>query len=281
MSLEPNNEVYRSIRFKSDVNTMVVRTEIGYDLVFELVPQIRVSPYEKTEQGTPKFQTSIVWQLKGARPKGNAMKVPEIEKLVKDRDLLPMDMDWDVAQLGFVYSNARDPNNHRWWLEALKSGQKMGEFKSLLSEYVLKVSSTAPIGSRSWFDGIHHGRFTFAKDNIESIKETGPGEIMITGNGKGKLGDIKPNVEIPETCTVFRLRFDIRKDVWYIEMLDKEGKVLNTAISRTIMSDAKFKGLIVRLPQDPARPKVSGIINRSDVSIVNNSKDVTMIKSNS
>jgi hypothetical protein len=275
---EANNEIYRSIRYKADVQQLVVRTEIGYDLVFELQPQIRVSPYEETKERTPKFQTSIVWVLKGVRPRGNAMKVPEIKDLVKDRDLLPMDMDWDIAQLGFVYSNARDPNNHRWWLEALKGTGKMGEFSSKLSEYTLNVASTAPIGSRSWFDGIHHGRFTFHKDNIESIREVGEGSVMITGNGKGKIGDIKPNVEIPEGCVAARLRFDIRKNHWYIELLAQDGKVLTQLISTNIMSDARFKGTIVRLPQDPARPKVSGMINRSDIESINTTDQITMIK---
>ena len=49
----PNDDVYRSIRFKSDIKTLVVRTELGYDMVFELNPQIRVNPYEGSEYGTP------------------------------------------------------------------------------------------------------------------------------------------------------------------------------------------------------------------------------------
>jgi hypothetical protein len=273
---ENDNSVYRSIRFKADVKTLVVRTEIGYDLIFELQPQIRVNPYEATEKGTPKFQTSIVWAMKGARPRGNVMKVPEIEQLVKDRSLLPMDVDWDIAQLGFVYSNARDPNNHKWWLEGLKTGSQMGQFNSILSEYTTSVSSTAPIGTRSWFDGIHHGRFTFAKDNIKDIKETSKGVVHIEGNGKGGIGDIKSNVTISNECIVFRLRFDIRKDVWIIEMLNKKGEILGEPIiSKDIKSDAKFKGHIV---PHPNRPKVSGMIGVEDVVSVRTDEQLTMIK---
>lgn len=271
-----NNKIFRSVRFKADIKTLIVRTEIGYDLVFELQPQIRVNPYEGSAQGTPEFQTSIIWVLKGARPRGNAMKVSEIKNLIKDRSLLPMDMDWDIAQLGFVYSNARDPNNHRWWLEALKSGQKMGQFDSMISEYMLDVTSTAPIGSRSWFDGIHHGRFTFSKDNIEDIKEISPGHIMIKGNGKGRLGDIQGNVEIHPECKMVRLRFDIRKDVWYTEQLDGKGAQLgDTIISKNIKSDAKFRGHIFRFGD---RPKVSGMINRDDIDRISNDPQLTMIK---
>ena len=272
----PNDDIYRSIRFKADIKTLVVRTEIGYDLVFELQPQIRVNPYSGTEKGTPKFQTSIVWALKGARPRGNAMKIPEIEALIKDRSLLPMDVDWDIAQLGFVYSNARDPNNHRWWLEALKTGQKMGEFDSIMSEYTTQISSTAPIGTRSWFDGIHHGRFTIVKDNIEGATEISKGHIMITGNGKGRLGAIKGNYKIPDECKVFRLRFDIRKDIWYVEAIDMHGAVIGAPlISKQIKSDARFKGHIL---QNPQRPKVSGMINREDVETISTDHQLTMIK---
>jgi|APSaa5957512535_1039671.scaffolds.fasta_scaffold09540_3 hypothetical protein len=278
MPPEKTNEIYRSVRYKADVKTMVVRTEIGYDLVFDLEPQIRVSPYSQTKEGTPKFQSSIVWTLRGVRPKGTSMKVPEIKEMIKDRDLLPLDMDWDKAQIGFVYSNARDPNNHRWWIEALKPGAKMGEFKSVLSEYTLDVASTAPIGSRSWFDGIHHGRFTFDKDNIESIRETAEGKVMITGNGKGKIGSIKGNVDIPDECKAFRLRFDIRKNVWYTEMLDETGKVLQMLTSKNVMCDAKFKGLTVRVPTDPNRPKVSGMVNISDVDVIKHDDQLIMIK---
>jgi hypothetical protein len=204
------------------------------------------------------------------------MKVPEIEQLVKDRSLLPMDVDWDIAQLGFVYSNARDPNNHRWWIEGLKTGKQMGQFDSMMSEYTNQISSSAPIGTRSWFDGIHHGRFTFAKDNIESSKEITKGHVFIEGNGKGRLGDIKSNVNIPDSCESFRLRFDIRKDVWYVEMLDNKANLVGEIlISKNIKSDATFKGHIV---PDNNRPKVSGMIKRDDVISINNTDQLTMIK---
>jgi len=276
MPPEKNDDVYRSIRYKADVKTLIVRTEIGYDLVFELQPQIRVNPYEATDKGTPKFQTSIVWVMKGARPRGNVMKVPEIEKLIKDRSLLPKEVDWDIVQLGFVYSNARDPNNHRWWLEALKTGKSMGQFDSIMSEYAMQISSTAPIGTRSWFDGIHHGRFTFAKDNIEDAKEISKGHIHVKGNGKGKLGAIKSTYTIPDTCKVFRLRFDIRKNHWYIEAIDEKGAVIGeTMVSKNIISDARFKGHISNHPQ---RPKVSGLIAREDVEVINHTDAICMIK---
>lgn len=272
----PDQGTYRSVRYKADVKTLVVRTEIGYDLIFDLLPQIRVNPYETTDQGTPKFQTSIVWSLKGARPRGNAMKIQDIEKIIKSRSLLPEELDYDIAQLGFVYSNARDPNNHRWWIEALKAGQKMGTFTSLLSEYSLDILSTAPIGTRSWFDGIHHGRFTFAKDSIDKVTEEGKNRIMVHGNGKGGLGDIKPNVEIPETCKFLRLRFDIRKNIWYTEMLDESGKMVGPQIiSANIKSDAKFKGHTIA---DPNRPKVSGLILRENVIGIMTDAQMTMIK---
>jgi len=269
-------DTYRSIRYKADVKTLVVRTEIGYDLVFDLLPQIRVNPYEGTDQGTPKFQTSIIWSLKGARPRGNAMKIPDIEKIVKSRSLLPDELDYDIAQLGFVYSNNRDPNNHRWWLEALKAGKSMGQFESKLSEYAIDVISTAPIGTRAWFDGIHHGRFTFDKDGIEKVTEEGKNRIMIHGNGKGRLGDIKPNVDIPDTCKFLRLRFDIRKNHWYTEMLDETGKMLGAQlISTNLKSDAKFKGHIA---PDANRPKVSGLILRENITGIQTTPQLTMIK---
>ena len=274
---EPSkDDVYRSIRFKSDIKTLVVRTEVGYDLVFEINPQIRVNPYRGTEKGTPLFQTSLVWNLKGARPRGNAMKVPDIEKIINGRSILPMEDDWDVAQLGFVYSNSRDPNNHKWWLETLKTGDQLGTFVSKLSEYTSAISSTAPIGSRSWFDGIHHGRFTINKDYIEDVKETGKGIIKINGNGKGGIGDIKPNIEIPDGTNVIRLRFDIRKNHWYVELLGEEG-VLLQLISTNIKADANFKGHIVEDPQG-VRPKVSGVINMEDVECILHTDQLCMIK---
>ena len=261
----PNNDVYRSIRFKSDIKTLVVRTEIGYDMVFDITPQVRVDPYESSDNGTPKFQSSLIWTLRGVRARGTAMKQGEIEATIKDRSLLPMDVDWDVAQLGFVYSSPKDPNNHRWWLEALKSGQKMGQFDSLLSEYTLAVSSTAPMGTRSWFDGIHHGRFVFPKDSIKDAKE--------------RLGDIESNVSIPETCVALRLRFDIRKNVWYSEFIDSAGTQLGDTITSTgLKSDATFKGHIMQDPTGQGRPKVSGMIMRDNLISMNTNADLTMIK---
>jgi len=275
----PNNDVYRSIRFKSDIKTLVVRTEIGYDMVFDITPQVRVDPYESSDNGTPKFQSSLIWTLRGVRARGTAMKQGEIEATIKDRSLLPMDVEWDVAQLGFVYSSPKDPNNHRWWLEALKSGQKMGQFDSLLSEYTLAVSSTAPMGTRSWFDGIHHGRFVFPKDSIKDAKEIGRGHVFIEGNGKGRLGDIESNVSIPETCVALRLRFDIRKNVWYSEFIDSAGTQLGDTITSTgLKSDALFKGHIMQDPTGQGRPKVSGMIMRDNLISMNTNADLTMIK---
>ena len=274
-----NNDVYRSIRFKSDVKTLVVRTELGYDMIFEINPQVRVNPYESADNGSPQFQSSLVWNLKGVRPRSTAMKQGEIEAVVKDRSLLPMEEDWDVAQLGFVYSTVRDPNNHRWWLEALKAGQKMGEFDSLLSEYTLGVTSTAPLGTRSWFDGIHHGRFIFSKDGIKDAKEVSKGHVFIEGNGKGRLGDIESNVEIPPSCHSLRLRFDIRKNVWYSEFIDEKGNQIGETIeSSNIKSDAKFKGHIKGDPTGQSRPKVSGIIMRDNIVSMNTNAQLTMIK---
>jgi hypothetical protein len=272
---EDKDKVFRSVRFKSDAKQLVVRTEIGYDLIFELTPQVRVNPYEATKEGNPEFQTSIIWKLLAARPRGNAMKVPEIKDLVKDRSILPMEADWDIAQVGFVYSNNRDPNNHRWWIEALKSGKRMGEFESVLSEYPLQIESTAPIGTRAWFDGIYHGRFTFAKDFIEDIKEISPGYISVNGNGKGRISDIKPNVDIPEGAITIRLRYDIRKDFWYAEFLDDTGKVLDTKTAKNVKSDAKFKGHIF---PDPNRPKVSGMIRVDDVESIQLQESMIIIK---
>jgi hypothetical protein len=152
----------------------------------------------------------------------------------------------------------------------------MGQFSSILSEYTTSVSSTAPIGTRSWFDGIHHGRFTFAKDNIKDIKEISKGVVHIEGNGKGRIGDIKSNVTIPNECIVFRLRFDIRKDVWIIEMLNKKGELLGEPIiSKDVKSDAKFKGHII---PHPNRPKVSGMIGVEDVVSIHTDEQLTMIK---
>ena len=270
------DKVFRNIRYKADVKTLVVRTEIGYDLVFELNPQIRINPYSFSDKGTPEFQTSVLWVMKGARPKGNAMKLPDITKMIKDRSVLPMEVDWDIAQLGFVYSNARDPNNHKWWIEALKTGKSMGKFDSILSEYPKIVESTAPIGTRSWFDGIHHGRFTFNKDAIEDVKEVAPGHIMINGNGKGRIGDIVDNSPIPDACTVVRLRFDIRKDHWIAEMLNDKGIIVGAPIiSKQIKSDAKFKGHVT---PDPNRPKVSGVISREDIVSIKADNQLMMIK---
>lgn len=270
------DKVFRNIRYKADVKTLVVRTEIGYDLVFELNPQIRINPYSLSEKGTPEFQTSVMWVMKGARPKGNAMKLPEITKMIKDRSVLPMEVDWDIAQLGFVYSNNKDPNNHKWWIEALKTGKTMGKFDSILSEYPKIVESTAPIGTRSWFDGIFHGRFTFNKDSITDVKEISPGHIMINGNGKGGIGDIVDNVPIPDECTIIRLRFDIRKDHWIAEMLNDKGTVVGAPIiSKQIKSDAKFKG---HVKPDPNRPKVSGVIKREDIVAIKADEQLMMIK---
>ena len=278
---DPNakKKVFRSVRFKADTETLIIRTEIGYDLIFKLDPQIRVNPYEPGKNGTPEFQANVLWKLTGVRPKANAKKVSEIEELIKNRSYVPMELDFDILQLGFVYSNNRDPNNHRWWIEALKAGNKMGEWDSKFSEYPLQIKSDAPIGTRSWFDGIFHGRFTYSKDFVETVIEEKPGHIYIKGNGKGRLGDVKGDV--PEGFTHLRLRFDIRKDIWIGEFLDENMQFVKTiapVMAKNVKSDARFRGYITIDPQNPGRPKVSGMILRDDIVAIDTSTNIIIIK---
>ena len=103
--------------------------------------------------------------------------------------------------------------------------------------------------------------------------------MFIEGNGKGRLGDIESNVEIPPSCHSLRLRFDIRKNVWYSEFIDEKGNQIGETIeSSNIKSDAKFKGHIKGDPTGQSRPKVSGIIMRDNIVSMNTNAQLTMIK---
>ena len=83
---------------------------------------------------------------------------------------------------------------------------------------------------------------------------------------------------MPENTYKVRLRFDIRKDHWYIEFVDHTGTQLGESIiSKNIKADAKFKGHILA---DPARPKVSGMILAEDIIAIKSDPQLTMIKGN-
>jgi len=77
-----------------------------------------------------------------------------------------------------------------------------------------------PISTTSWFDGVYHGRFLCQKDDLGMVREDKPGWIVIEGKELDKKEEARDITNmIPEGSEKLRLRYNIREDFWYGDIL--------------------------------------------------------------
>jgi len=157
-------------------------------------------------------------QLKGEKPVSQA----DLQELLSKRSVIPEYLNYENFTVGFVYANAQNPNNHKWMFEYRKH-QNIFWAQHHLGVHLHRV----PITTTSWFDGIYHGRFLVQKQDVDTVTEGEPGIVTIHGVKKdldATKGDFSKI--IPNDVEKIRLRFNIREDYWYADLL-KPGEVIS------------------------------------------------------
>lgn len=183
----------------------------------------------------------------------------QLHTLLSKEDLIPPDLQYKYIMLGFVYSNPTDPNNHKWWLDFRDS-----QNNSVYNYFAPKIKIHAPITTKTWHDpdpnGVWHGRYVFEKGI--KILETNPGELTLTAPIKKVK---KQNISIlPKQATNLRLRYNIREDIWFCDVLDNKNIELESIPCKSIICDAKMSSNVI----GGNKPKVSTLIKVSDIGEV-------------
>lgn len=202
---------------------MRMRTELGYNLVFEMEPHVSVNPYDPFGQnGTPEFQTNIMLRPISVEKGENPMTQPQISEMIKNRNVIPSELNYETFSLGFVYANAQNPNNHKWMFE-YRRRQQIFWAQHFLGVNLKKI----PITTISWFDGIYHGRFLIQRGDVLKVTEESPGHVLLWGKNQNVVNPVSDFSKIvPKGIVKLRLRFNVREDYWYADLL-KEGQVIS------------------------------------------------------
>jgi len=224
-----NTKTYRqidvdreNIDYDSAKHLLRMRTELGYNVIFEVDPYVSINYADGfSPQGVPEFQTNILMKPvkveKGEKP----MSLDSIKEMLKKRSVVPKSIQYENFTLGFVYANAQNPQNHKWMLEFRRQQQ------IFYAMHFLGIScKKIPVTTTSWFDGVYHGRFLCQKDDLGMVSESKPGWIVVEGKVLDKKEEARDITKvIPEGSEKLRLRYNIREDFWYGDIL-KPGQLI-------------------------------------------------------
>ena len=254
-------------KIKIKGNKIIFENELGFKETFRMEYNTFVDTNiynpkecEMCKKGIPEHQTNISFiREKIEKTKHAVTNHKKLVALMKDRDIIPPKLDYDIVHLGFVYSDG-DPNNHRWMLNFFNKNNDQ-----IYNIYFDEVQINCPTTSKSWHEGIWHGRFTFSKNDLLSITQPTTRKVIITGKQKEPLDmdKICSPQNIPAKASELRLRYNIREDLWFCDFLDKKQKELGTIPAKSLICDAPMKGVVLNVGN---MPKVSVIIKTKDIS---------------
>jgi len=255
-------DLWKPIKSKSDTKRVTVEDEFGFIQIFDLEHETYILPenYDPEnckwcKKGIPELRTTFKTTLVDQSKTKNSVPREKIIELLKTRSIIPPSLEWDNILVGFVYADETDPNNHRWWINFRNK-----QDQSIHSIWTDKVESRCSISTRSWMDGIWHGRFVVAKNDLESIQEEN-GKLFLIGKKKDTpKHDVS---KIPKGTESLRLRFNIRENLWFCDFLDKKDEEITSVPTKNIDSDAVMFGHVINIGD---RPKVSMKIYPKDIS---------------
>jgi len=245
---------YRVIKSKIDHDKLIVSVA-GYDISYKIKPTTTVDAVTKYADGFPDFTTTIELEYIKIIKQKTAKSLKQIEQKLNRSDLIPIDLIYNYVDVGFVY-NEGDPNNHRWMINFFNN-KDMNIYNLYCDNLIVKC----PFHTRSWKDGIWHGRFTIYRNDLQAIKEPKAGHFVITGKIK-PLTVLKDPQPIPPKTQYLRLRFNINANIWYCDFLTKTWKEIQVTVCNKVICTASWEGIKTK----DERPKVSAIINVKDIS---------------
>lgn len=245
--------LYKPIKGKIlNPKEIVVLTETGHKVTFTQNVNVSIDLDNKTEDGRPFFFVTFEQIYINTKDHKKPLTLKQIKRKYKKNNLLTPSMDYDHVQIGFVYNDS-DPNNHKWMLNFMDVSNNF-----LFGYNGEEINIDCPFTTKSWQDGVWHGRFVVYKKDIESLTEPVSGYFILTG--KGDIGDhnVTP---IKEGIDTISLRYNIYEDNWYCEYM-KNGESVGKTPCKDIICDVPFVG---KVDMSTQKPKVTAELNTKDV----------------
>lgn len=255
------NANVKELEFDPEKGMIRMPIEFGYRVVFAIEPHISLNPYDPFQNSAPEIQSNIFLRPIKIEPTDKAVSQDEILKILKERDVIPSEVGYQDMTIGFTYANAQNPNNHKWMLE-FRRNKNIFWAMHFLGVSVNKV----PLQTTSWFDGIYHGRFLVNKQDVAITKEVKPGFIELQGKDLKKKIPKGNTSLIPEGIDRIRLRFNIKEDYWYGDLL-KPGEKVST-LKPLKMKNITADNIYLEGVADHSfqKPKVYYIVKTKDIA---------------
>ena len=255
--------LYRSIKHKLDKDTLIVDNEFGYRVTYKIISQSFVDPVTIHDDKIPDFFSQVQLEFVKIEKLDDAKPQKHIEEELKKRSILDPSLQYDHILLGYVYADATDPNNHRWWLDVRDK-----QDNNISNLYCDEIEIRCPFTTKAWHDGIWHGRFVFNPAQLESIKQPKPGKLVLQGKLKTQCRPIDPNKtcslpQVPNGTKSIRLRYNIFEDLWIADFLDNKDEAIGNIPVKSIMCDVTTYGQVLKIGD---KPKVSIRMSINDIS---------------
>lgn len=243
-----------------------IKNEFGYTIYYDIGVVTTVDTYTKYDDGKPDFQASVNLVFKNMKQGKKSMTLSQINKKLKNISILNDKIDYDHIQIGFVYADSNDPNNHKWMLN----------FMDVNNRYIFgyntnKIKINCPFTTISWEDGNWHGRFIVYKKDVEELLEPKQDQLVINGNGD--IGDHKIT-PIQNNVDYISLRYNIYTNMWYCDLLNKNKKI-GEYPCKAIICDVPFEG---HVDKSSSKPKVTAKIKASNIKGISMALNALIIK---
>ena len=204
----------KELEFDPEKGMVRLPVEFGYKVIFAIEPHVSLNPYDPFKGNTPEIQSNIMLRPVKIEGGPDAITQAKLVEILKARDVIPEEISYQDMTIGFTYANAQNPQNHKWMLE-FRRNKNIFWALHFLGVSVNKV----PVQTTSWFDGIFHGRFLVNKQDIGKTVEITPGYVELQGKDMKKKIPKGDTSLIPEGVDRIRLRFNIKEDFWYGDLL--------------------------------------------------------------
>ncbi len=204
----------KELEFDPEKGMVRLPVEFGYKVIFAIEPHVSLNPYDPFQNNAPEIQSNIM--LRPIKIEGGPDAIPQskVREILQKRDVIPEEMSFQDMTIGFTYATPDNPQNHKWMLE-FRRNKKIFWALHFLGVSVNKV----PIQTTSWFDNIFHGRFLVSKQDIGKTVEVKPGFVELQGKDMKRKIPKGDTSLIPAGVDRIRLRFNIKEDFWYGDLL--------------------------------------------------------------
>lgn len=245
-----------------------IKTETGHIIKCKLKANVLVD-LDQDDNGNPFFFIEVPPTYDGVELTKNSMTLETVRNEFENKNIIPDNLEYDHIQVGFAYTDANDPNNHKWMLHFMDVNNNV-----LSGFYGTEISIDCPFTTFSWDDGVWHGRFVVYKKDVKLLREKETGKFVLEGYGKG-IEQQKVN-PIDEKVKSIILRFNNRTNMWYCDLHDKKQKI-GEMPCKNIICDVPFSGSI----DYSAQPKVkaSAVIDISKIEGISMALNALIIKS--